>query len=88
MLPDDLENLAQSAVATNLFSNNIIQSVTTSDYWNIANDFKPLMHYWNTIKGMVIAFRRRRLSQKLWIGIIKRLIMGRAVYRFTFLRNR
>jgi len=47
MLPDDLENLAQSVVATNLFSNNILQAITTKNYWDIANEFKPLMHTWS-----------------------------------------
>ncbi|THB73266.1 MAG: acyltransferase [Gammaproteobacteria bacterium] len=47
MLPDDLENLAQSIVATNLFSNNILQAITTKNYWDIANEYKPLMHTWS-----------------------------------------
>jgi peptidoglycan/LPS O-acetylase OafA/YrhL len=47
MLPDDLENLAESAVATSLFSNNILQALTTKNYWNVVNDFKPLMHTWS-----------------------------------------
>ncbi|UPZ16061.1 acyltransferase family protein [Flavobacterium humidisoli] len=47
MLPDDLENLAQSVVATNFFANNILQLITTHDYWNIVNEYKPLMHTWS-----------------------------------------
>lgn len=47
MLPDDLENLAQSVVATNFFSNNVLQLITTHDYWNIVNEYKPLMHTWS-----------------------------------------
>ena len=47
MLPDDLENLSQSIVATNFFSNNILQLITTRDYWNIVNEYKPLMHTWS-----------------------------------------
>lgn len=47
MLPDDLENLAQSVVATNVMANNYLQFITTRDYWNIANEFKPLMHTWS-----------------------------------------
>ncbi len=47
MLPDDLENLAQAVVATNIFGNNILQALTTHVYWNIANDFRPLMHTWS-----------------------------------------
>lgn len=47
MLPDDLENLAQSVIATNLFSNNILQILTTKNYWDVVNEFKPLMHTWS-----------------------------------------
>jgi peptidoglycan/LPS O-acetylase OafA/YrhL len=37
MLPDDFENLVQSIVATNLFSNNILQFITTGNYWDVVN---------------------------------------------------
>lgn len=47
MLPDDLENLAQSVIATNLFSNNILQAITTRNYWDVVNEYKPLMHTWS-----------------------------------------
>jgi peptidoglycan/LPS O-acetylase OafA/YrhL len=47
MLPDDLENLAQSVIATNLFGNNILQAMTTKNYWDIVNEYKPLMHTWS-----------------------------------------
>lgn len=47
MLPDDLENLSQSIVATNFFSNNILLMITSMDYWNFVNDYKPLMHTWS-----------------------------------------
>ena len=46
MLPDDFENLSESAVATNFFSNNILQAMTTKNYWAVNNDYKPLMHTW------------------------------------------
>lgn len=47
MLPDDLKNLAASAVATNLFANNVLQIVTAGDYWDLVNEYKPLMHTWS-----------------------------------------
>ena len=47
MLPDDLENFAQSIIATNLFSNNILLEITTGNYWDVINDYKPLMHTWS-----------------------------------------
>jgi peptidoglycan/LPS O-acetylase OafA/YrhL len=47
MLPDDLENLSQSVFATNLFANNILLLITTRNYWDLVNDYKPLMHTWS-----------------------------------------
>lgn len=47
MLPDDLENLSQSVIATNFFGNNILQAITTKNYWAIENEYKPLMHTWS-----------------------------------------
>jgi peptidoglycan/LPS O-acetylase OafA/YrhL len=47
MLPDDLENLAQSVIATNFFSNNILQALTTRNYWDVVNEYNPLMHTWS-----------------------------------------
>lgn len=46
LLPDDFENLAQSAVATMLFGNNVLLTLT-SGYWDLASAFKPLLHTWS-----------------------------------------
>ncbi|NLN49745.1 MAG: acyltransferase [Clostridiales bacterium] len=46
MLPDDLENLAQSVVASNFFANNILAYITTGNYWDVVQSYKPLMHTW------------------------------------------
>lgn len=46
MLPDDYENLAESIVASNVFANNILQAITTKNYWDVVNTYKPLMHTW------------------------------------------
>lgn len=45
-LPDDYENVAESIVASIFFSNNILSAITTKNYWNTVNEFKPLMHTW------------------------------------------
>ena len=45
MLPDPLENFGQSLVATTLFSNNVLLYLT-SGYWDLASEFKPLLHTW------------------------------------------
>lgn len=54
MLPDDYENLSQSVIATNGFTNNILAAITTKNYWDVANDYKPLMHTWYV--GVVMQF--------------------------------
>ncbi len=46
MLPMALKNTAESAAATPLFLNNVVQYITSADYWNGNNDYKPLMHTW------------------------------------------
>jgi peptidoglycan/LPS O-acetylase OafA/YrhL len=46
LMPDEFKNFGQSLVATSLFSNNILLSLT-SGYWNGANEFKPLLHTWS-----------------------------------------
>lgn len=46
MLPDDFENLSESVFATNIFGNNILQAVTVRNYWNITNEYKPLLPTW------------------------------------------
>lgn len=46
LMPDEFKNLGQSLVATSLFSNNILLGFT-SDYWDLASEFKPLLHTWS-----------------------------------------
>lgn len=46
MLPDNYENLAESVIASNIFSENILSAITTKNYWDVGNDYKPLMHLW------------------------------------------
>lgn len=46
MIPDRYENLAESVVASNLFSNNILSAITTKNYWDTSNEYKPLMQMW------------------------------------------
>lgn len=46
MMPDDFENTSHSVLATNLFANNILEQITTNNYWDAGNEYKPLMHTW------------------------------------------
>ena len=54
MLPDDYENMAQSVIATNFFGNNVLQAITTKNYWDVVNEYKPLMHTWYV--GLLMQF--------------------------------
>jgi len=47
MLPDDLENLSESIIATNFFGNNILQYLTVGSYWSASTHYMPLMHTWS-----------------------------------------
>lgn len=46
LMPDALKNFGQSLVATTLFSNNMLLAVTAG-YWDLASEFKPLLHTWS-----------------------------------------
>lgn len=46
MLPDAFKNTCETAVGTCFFVNNFIQYITAGNYWDTANDYKPLMHTW------------------------------------------
>lgn len=82
MLPDDYENLGESVVATNFFSNNILASVTTKNYWDVSNDYKALMHTWYIgvlfefyIVFPLIIMLVRLLSKKLRFGFDKYVVI-------------
>lgn len=85
MLPDDYENLSQSVIATNAFINNILAAITTKNYWDVTNEFKPLMHTWYV--GVVmqfyliypILFYLARLKKKNSKGTLLTLISTLAV---------
>ena len=46
MLPDAYKNTCETAVGTITFTNNFIQYITAGNYWDTANEYKPLMHTW------------------------------------------
>lgn len=80
MLPDDYENLAESAVATIFFANNMLASITTRNYWNVVNEFKPLMHTWYLgilMQGYFVIPLVPMLTKRLKN---RRLLMSGAIY--------
>lgn len=54
MMPDDLENLSASIVASNMFALNILARIVSKDYWDVSLLYKPLMHFWYL--GIVVQF--------------------------------
>lgn len=80
MLPDDYENLAESVIAANVFSNNFLQAITTKNYWNIVNTYKPLMHTWYIgVLVQAIVF----LSILLWV--VSKMFKGKNGIRNTLI---
>ena len=68
MLPDDLENVAESVVASNFFGNNILSTITERDYWDVKQEYKPLMHLWYV--GMIAQFY---VAYILLVAVIKKI---------------
>lgn len=54
MLPDYLKNTAETAIGSVSFTNNFVDYITSSNYWDGNNDFKPLMHTWYV--GLLMQF--------------------------------
>lgn len=54
LLPFTYRDLVRTVVASNLFCNNILSYLTTSDYWDVSNESKPLMHTWYL--GILVQF--------------------------------
>jgi peptidoglycan/LPS O-acetylase OafA/YrhL len=54
MLPTNYKNTAETALGSGLFLNNFVQYVTAGDYWDAANEYKPLMHTWYV--GLIFQF--------------------------------
>ncbi len=94
MLPDDYENLAESVVASSIFSNNILATLTTKNYWAIGNDYSPLMHMWYL--GILLEFylvtplilllfrlpfrHSKQLEKIQWGGVMALIITSLALY--------
>lgn len=83
MLPDDYENLCESVVATNFLSNNILGSITAKNYWDVWNDFKPLMHTWYIgvlfefyLLFPIVTFFIKWMSRKISIPFSKTIIFS------------
>ena len=83
MLPDDYENLSQSSIASLFFSQNLLSMITTKNYWDVVNEYKPLMHFWYI--GVLMEFYLliplifmllKRISNKMHCSFKKVLLIG------------
>lgn len=83
MLPDDLENFSQSVLATNFMVNNILLLITTGNYWDSVNEFKPLMHTWSLgIEGqfyfivplIFLVLKKKRIKNAIWLLAILSIV--------------
>jgi peptidoglycan/LPS O-acetylase OafA/YrhL len=54
MLPQSFKMTSESAFASAIFANNIVQCITCGNYWNASNDYYPLMHTWYV--GVIFQF--------------------------------
>ena len=87
LLPDDYENLGQSAVATLFFANNVLLTLT-SGYWDLAATFKPLLHTWSLgveeqfyiayplLALLVLRQRPRLFAPMLAAGVVTSLLLS------------
>lgn len=86
MLPDDLENLAESVVATNFFSNNFLQYLTLGSYWAADAGYRPLLHTWTLgieeqfylLYPVLLLFFKSRRS--LFIALLVLTFLSLALY--------
>lgn len=93
-LPDNFKNTAETVVGTIGFVNNFVQYITSSNYWDVSNDYKPLMHTWYL--GVIFQYYLlfplavkilskfvswvRALNYILWIGLFTSI----AIYILPF----
>lgn len=68
MLPNDYRYLSEETIASSLFVNNILQSITTQNYW-AAIYHKVLMHNWylGVLMQFYVVFPLLMLLMKRWM---------------------
>lgn len=54
MAPTDFKLCSEMVVGSSIFMGNVVQYITSRDYWDSINDFKPLMHLWYV--GLIFQF--------------------------------
>jgi len=90
-LPEDIENLGQSIIATNFSINNILMYITSSNYWATKNDYKLLMHTWSLgveeqfylIYPFLFLFFQKQQSKKIIYVLIVLTILSLVITIFS-----
>ena len=54
LLPFTYRGVVREVIASNIFCSNFLSYLTTQDYWDAANETKPLMHTWYL--GILVQF--------------------------------
>lgn len=80
MLPAMLKSLAETIIGSVLFLNNIVMYFVSQDYWNVNNNYKPLMHLWYL--GVLFQFY---LVYPLLLVILNKLSMKFSFRQSSFL---
>lgn len=91
MMPLHYKLNCESVIASSLFCNNIVQCITSGDYWSSTNDYKPLMHTWYIGVLMqyyiivplffwIANFFRRNLLLSIWVSLLIPCIVSIAIY--------
>ena len=82
-LPNDYENLSETVIASTLFSNNILSGITTKNYWDAINEYKPLMHMWYI--GILMEYYILLPIAAIMLNAFARNAIGRWNYNCKFI---
>ena len=82
MLPGDLRFLSEETVAASVFMNNVLQAITTQNYWAAIYQ-KVLMHTWflgvlfqfYVIFPLLMLLMRRRMKEALMVLMVMSLLL-------------
>ena len=83
MLPHDLRFLSEESVAASVFMNNVLQAVTTQNYWAAINQ-KVLMHTW--FLGVLVQFYvifpllMMLMRRQMKVGLVILTVLSFALY--------
>lgn len=91
MMPLHFKLNSESVIASSLFCNNIVQWITSGDYWTSDNIYKPLMHTWYIGVLMqyylivplffwIASFFKKRQLFSMWIMLLIPCVISVIIY--------